>query len=529
MPSYTLHAPPGSFRAFPILISAEYNGIDIQVAEFDAKQVAELSPTGKAPVLETGKHVLFSSHAIARYVTNLRRDTGICGASILESASIDAWMDFASAELELPSCVWFYPVAGYMPFNQDAYLKAKNDFARGLATLESHLLSGREYLVGDQLTLADIVVVSTLLYPLKLVADPEYLAPYPNVLRWFKASVTQAEFVAVIGTTEMCKKELLAAGCSKTKAQPAPAAPETTSSSSSFDLNSWKSAYVADPTSKGTMEQFWSSYDKEEWSIWRCNYDYAEDNEDLEATKEIVTSFMKNTESVKDSCFGVMHVCGKLEIEGLWLFKGADPEVIFGANEDTSWFTWSQLGPDPSDKVKEAVAQIWSVDKVVLGKEIKDTQIFADAAGAAGGGFDLASWKSTFTNEDSGILDKSFWPIYNKEEWSIWRCTYDYADDNEELGATKEIVTSFMKNTESVKNSCFGVMHVCGKLEVEGLWLFKGADPEELFGANEDTSWFTWNQLGPDANDQVKAAVGKIWLATKDLNGKEIKDTQVFK
>eukprot|EP00548_Thalassiothrix_antarctica_P001860 CAMPEP_0194145048 /NCGR_PEP_ID=MMETSP0152-20130528/14083_1 /TAXON_ID=1049557 /ORGANISM="Thalassiothrix antarctica, Strain L6-D1" /LENGTH=43 /DNA_ID= /DNA_START= /DNA_END= /DNA_ORIENTATION= len=41
-------------------------------------------------------------------------------------------------------------------------------------------------------------------------------------------------------------------------------------SDKSFDLDSWKSTYVASPTDADTMEKFWSSYDKEEWSIWRC-------------------------------------------------------------------------------------------------------------------------------------------------------------------------------------------------------------------------------------------------------------------
>lgn len=112
-PKYTLHAPPGSFRAFPALIVAEYNGVTVDVADpFDAAKVAALSPTGKAPILElpSGGPPLFSSHAIARFLAGIRRDTGLTGSTLQESAAIDAWMDFSSQELELPACVWFYPV-----------------------------------------------------------------------------------------------------------------------------------------------------------------------------------------------------------------------------------------------------------------------------------------------------------------------------------------------------------------------------------------------------------------------------------
>lgn len=62
------------------------------------------------------------------------------------------------------------------------------------------------------MTLADIVAVSTLLYPFKLVADKAYLKPYANVLAWFQHCVAQPEFQQVIGVVTMCKKELMAKG-----------------------------------------------------------------------------------------------------------------------------------------------------------------------------------------------------------------------------------------------------------------------------------------------------------------------------
>ena len=112
MPSYTLHAPAGSFRAFSALIAAEYNGIDVTVADFDAGSVAAVSPSGKAPVLVLPNgSTLFSSHAIARFIAGIRRDTGLVGGSLLDAAQVDSWMDFAAQELELPACVWFYPVS----------------------------------------------------------------------------------------------------------------------------------------------------------------------------------------------------------------------------------------------------------------------------------------------------------------------------------------------------------------------------------------------------------------------------------
>lgn len=91
------------------------------------------------------------------------------------------------------------------------YEKAKEDLAKALTTLNNYL-ANNTYLVGDQITLADIIIASTLLYPMKLVADETYRKPFEHVVRWFQSCVSQPEFEAVVGKVEMCKTELLAKG-----------------------------------------------------------------------------------------------------------------------------------------------------------------------------------------------------------------------------------------------------------------------------------------------------------------------------
>mmetsp|Transcript_16836 Transcript_16836/g.20561 ORF Transcript_16836/g.20561 Transcript_16836/m.20561 type:complete len:216 (+) Transcript_16836:89-736(+) len=212
MSSYTLHVPAGSFRAFKILIAAEYNGIEIELPEFNATVATSLSPTGKAPVLETPSGVIFESQSIARFIARLRRDKGLSGnGSIVEEAAVDSWCDFCTNSLELPACVWWYPVAGYMPYQKAANDKARADLANALSTLNTHL-ENNKYLVNDQVTLADITVASALVYPLKLVCDEEFRKPYGHVMRWFNDCVGQDEFKAVIGSVTLCKKELQAPG-----------------------------------------------------------------------------------------------------------------------------------------------------------------------------------------------------------------------------------------------------------------------------------------------------------------------------
>jgi elongation factor 1-gamma len=120
--TYTLHVPEASFRGFAILIAAEYNGITVQVST-DVTAAAQ-SPVGKLPILKVpnriGSAVIFSSAAAARYMAGLRRDTGLLGETMIEQSAVDSWLDWNSADLELPACIWFYPVAGYIPFDAAA-------------------------------------------------------------------------------------------------------------------------------------------------------------------------------------------------------------------------------------------------------------------------------------------------------------------------------------------------------------------------------------------------------------------------
>jgi elongation factor 1-gamma len=89
--------------------------------------------------------------------------------------------------------------------------KAQKDLGTALAILDAQL-KGKTYLVNDSITLADIVLVSTLLYPFKLVCDKSYLKPYGNVVAWFQNCVSQPEFARVVGKVELCKKALAAPG-----------------------------------------------------------------------------------------------------------------------------------------------------------------------------------------------------------------------------------------------------------------------------------------------------------------------------
>jgi len=407
--TYTLYTSAGNFRAFKALIAAEYSGVSVETST-DLSQILSQSPVGKAPVLTTSKGNVWESNAIARFIARVGRgDAYLTGGDMYEAACVDSWMDFAANEVELPACVWWYPVAGYMPFNAKAYEKAKTDLAAVLGKLECHLQT-RTYLVGHQITLADIAVASALVYPMKLVCDKAYLKPFTNVTRWFTTCVNQPEFKKVIGEVKMCKTEACAPGQEKKKAEkakksgggkkkkdkkadapaPAPAKKKVEhpykvmdkASPSPFSLDAWKKAY-SNMEYDESMKYFWENFDAEGWSVWHQNYNYNEDNKRIFMTSNAVGGFQQRTDEVRKWAFGVMSVLGTeetvLEIKGMWLLRGDSTEHLINANDDANWYTWTKVagkGLAPTDEVKEQVKEYWTSESEIEGKIIQDGKVF---------------------------------------------------------------------------------------------------------------------------------------------------------
>lgn len=417
-----LYTYPGNFRAFKALIAAEYQGIDLEVPDFDVDKSAKspeflaMSPMGKVPVLETPQGPIFESNAIARYIARIRRDSDLYGRTFYESAVVDSWIDFCAHELELPATMWVYPIIGYMPFNATAHAKAKDHVSKALKTLDAHL-NLKTYIVGESMTLADITIASALVYPAKLAMDAKYRAQFPNVFRWFDLCVHQPQFVAVIGDVVLATKELGPAGSSgaaapaKSKeekpkqekkpkadkpkkeapaAEPAPAPAKKVEhplkildkeQPSEFVGDVWKKIYSNNPPAEWN-KQFGEIYDPKGWSLWLCRFKYNHENEKQFMTANAIGGFVQRSDAMRKWAFGTMFVTGSetempIEISGLWLFRDQNCDHMKEANDDAQCYTWTKLDYSKPE-VKELVYHYWSadVDGYLEGKKVTDGKVF---------------------------------------------------------------------------------------------------------------------------------------------------------
>ncbi len=119
-----------------------------------------MNPHGKVPVIRDGDVAVWESHAILRYLAASYERALFWSADPAERARIDAWMDWGQTVLQpdfLRGVFWgFYrtPEAQRdMPAIEAAMARCTEHFI-----LLDQMLKDRPFMLGEHLTLADIVI-----------------------------------------------------------------------------------------------------------------------------------------------------------------------------------------------------------------------------------------------------------------------------------------------------------------------------------------------------------------------------------
>lgn len=210
-----LYASDKNYKTSKALIIAKYAGLEIATPSQEQPQ------SGRLPVLETDEGSIFTSNAICRYLSRIRRDVGLYGQNLIEGGMIDSWLDFCMMELEVPLTTLHLSA---MRENSSAEAQAKADVRRALNVLNAHLLR-HTFMVGDQVTLADISIACTI-----SMHSSALDASFENLSRWFSLMISQPEIIAVLGEVKPPRGAKAEAPAKKAdeKKTPAPAAKKET-------------------------------------------------------------------------------------------------------------------------------------------------------------------------------------------------------------------------------------------------------------------------------------------------------------
>jgi glutathione S-transferase len=159
--------PTRSLRARWTLqeIGAPFESIVVSLPQgaHRAPEYLKINPAGKLPALVDGDLVLTESAAIVLYLAEKYPDKRFLPEDLKLRAEHNRWLLFTVTELEQP--LWriarntfIYPEAQRL--EADAAI-ARGEFKEMAAVIDAHM-QGREFVIGDHVTVADFVLAYTL-------------------------------------------------------------------------------------------------------------------------------------------------------------------------------------------------------------------------------------------------------------------------------------------------------------------------------------------------------------------------------
>lgn len=191
MKLYYFPISPNSRRAVAVLhhlhLDCELEVVDLSKGEQMQPDFLKLNPNHMIPTLVDGDFVLWESNAIMQYLCSKVPNTSLWSADPRVQADISRWQFWQVGHFGSACSVFIFErVVKKLFMSAEADLqeiaKGEERFHRFAQVLEQHL-KGREWLVGDAVTLADFSVGSFL----DLAGLAQYpMTPYIEIPRWYR-------------------------------------------------------------------------------------------------------------------------------------------------------------------------------------------------------------------------------------------------------------------------------------------------------------------------------------------------------
>lgn len=253
---------------------------------------------------------------------------------------------------------------------------------------ESHLRANT-YLVGEQLTVADIFGASAYSVLLKFLLSPEWRKEYPSTVRWVSTVVNDSLVKEYFAGHLVLPKEDPLPGFLKGTPAAAPQPekklkhPLEALGKASHSIDEVKRNYSNKDTRKEFLPWFWNEfYNDEEWSLWKVDYKY---NDELTLTfmsNNLIGGFFNRLLASTKYIFGCGAVYGENNNNGIecaFVIRGKDHVPVFDVAPDMEVFDFTRLDASkPEDR--EFIGDLWSWDKplVINGekREIYDGKVF---------------------------------------------------------------------------------------------------------------------------------------------------------
>ncbi|KAI0126293.1 glutathione S-transferase [Xylariales sp. AK1849] len=215
-----IYSYPGNFRVKRAQMVASLNGLEVPLAE--GFKIGETNrtpdflskfPLGKVPALECADgFCLAEGAAICTYLAGVGPAADQLLGPTLDvqtRARITEWTCFAENELvanALPPAVM--TIFKILPYDEKRYSFHAGSLERALKRLEVAVQGGKKFLVGEQVTLADIMVAGPLFFALGFLIDGEMRESVPETVKYLQGLSELPEFKKEFGDLKMVETRI---------------------------------------------------------------------------------------------------------------------------------------------------------------------------------------------------------------------------------------------------------------------------------------------------------------------------------
>ena len=347
-------------------------------------EIIPKAPTQTLPLLETDKGLLSQSKAIELYLVETYKPD-MYGTTPIEKAHINQWIDFATQEIYTTSRPLVYPIFGWMEHDKDLVNESGKELLNNLKLVNKHL-EGKKYLVGDRMTLADVVLVNKIrLLFMMIYTDGLRTHQLKNLNDYFISIMETPEAKKAYGRTLLCKQPVRAYIKPKEdkkkeekkkeekkkeekkeeepKPKPKPKNPLDELPPSKLELEAFKRAFLNNKDKEDAMNKFWELYDPEGYSLWWMEYqNLPEEGKVLFRTSNSKGMFLQKLDNFRKYAFaahGVYGSEGDYKIRGVWMWRGTDIPNEMKEHDNFPYMTVRKLDINkPEDK--QMVHDYWT-------------------------------------------------------------------------------------------------------------------------------------------------------------------------
>lgn len=145
-------------------------------------------------------------------------------------------------------------------------------------------------------------------------------------------------------------------------------------------MDEFKRTYSNNDTLTVALPYFWKNFEKEFYSIWLCEYKYADELAKVFMTSNLIGGMYQRIERLRKNAFASMCVFGEDNnntIAGVWFWKGQD--LVFPMcpdwTTDYESYEWRKMDPN-NESDRKLVDQFWSWEGDFKGKKFQVGKIF---------------------------------------------------------------------------------------------------------------------------------------------------------